>query len=250
VDQRFADFPSLSNAIRKLYQLFGRYAFLHPFPRNSIGGAGFCRKPLDQLSNAELRWSVGPSNVEDFKHFLPRLCEVAALGLITPITESCQYSIPLWDLCVAFRNTQWHAWPEREQAAAYEFFVAFFKASLGIGSIGAARHLCDISEAGVDVAIFLQAWEEDRSLQGTLHLADFIWEQQENLFHRGGVRLAGSDSVATTIDEQVTAWLAQPERRAFLEEMFFQHSDGPDGAQISEAIKTYDWWREFVANKA
>jgi hypothetical protein len=250
VDKRFADFPALSKAIRKLYQLFGRYRSPYHFGRNLGGSREAGRKPLMELGYQEMHECLYSFDVEYFKHFVPRLCEITALRLTEPITSVGGDWMDLWQLCGGFRSFQWHTWPNREQAAVQQFFIAFFDVSLGLyPNERPEEYVRDLGEAGIDVAILLQSWAEAKSLSAALQLAEFISTQAEDLFRLGGVRLT-SEPVATAIDEQVTAWLAQPQRRAFLEEMFFQHSDDLDAARISEAVKWYDWWKELVVNKA
>jgi hypothetical protein len=253
VDERFANFPALSKAIRELYRLFGRYPFRTDRHRDCFsakGGPRFYCKRLEEFSGEDLRWCLPLSNVEDFKHFLPRLCELAAIDLITPITVPHDSSVSLWDLCVEFRYTQWHTWPNREQSAVHEFFLAFFNASLGMyPGERPEEHVRDMGETGVDVAILLHLWGEAKGLNAALQLSDVISTQADNLFRLGGVRL-GVERGAEAIDERFTAWLARPERRMFLEEVFFQHPDGRNAEDMSDAIRTYDLWREAVANKA
>jgi hypothetical protein len=116
----------------------GLYAAFAAYPlRSVVGGCPCCTSPADnidlhaaplrELSTDRLRhygftamftWG----DVEDFKHFLPRLLELTATeGFLGPDTES---------LYGRLAYAKFDTWPEAEQTAVRAFAMAHWRAPL------------------------------------------------------------------------------------------------------------------------
>jgi hypothetical protein len=253
VEELFSDFPPLQQSVRDLYRVFGHYRLNRNMPSDGLFPTtaedyALINKFLNELTGDDFGryiWKAMTTlgTVEDFKHFLPRLCELAVAAADSPVD--------VWCLSTKLRYGNWQMWRERERSAIAAFMLALFRASLYeyLSPKRPDEVLHDLAEATDDLAPFLAAWEEDRSLSEVLHLADFITSQATALHWHGEVRLFDSKQQSAP-DPQVTAWLQQESHRIALEDAFFEHSDGPYAQLLSDAIQYYDLWKERVAKKA
>ena len=145
------------------------YAALAPYPRPVAMDASPLRDPvaiLRRLTRAPLREvsgeDIGPyagwamttvGNADDYKHFLPRILEVAVetgswMGTHPEIIAS------------RLERAGWRAWPAGEQNAVVAVFAAAFEqASLAHPDYGdASPWLCGVAVMGEPVGPPLQAW--------------------------------------------------------------------------------------------
>ncbi len=128
--QRIDD-PRLLDAIEHLYAVFGRY------PARPVDGCPCCVTREDQaaLAAAPLR-ALGEEHLSrygnkalttwgetpDFKHFLPRLLELAAAGADWPIDLEHQAR--------KLEYAGWRTWPTVEREAVVGLFSAAFRAAV------------------------------------------------------------------------------------------------------------------------
>jgi len=155
------DTHALDEALERLYAVFGE----RPAPRSTqySPDAGITAeqarrlhaKPLRELSKRDLdRYARSAlttwGDVDDFKHFLPRIFELIARH-------------PGWGDAVMFESlsrAQWDGWPQRERDAVRRFLEALWERALEAGPdvIDAAMVLRGIGLAGCDVRAFLDVW--------------------------------------------------------------------------------------------
>lgn len=119
--------PRQLDAIAGLYAVFARY------PQRAIEACPCCvssedltrlaRLPLRRLTERHLSTYAVKAlttwgDEADFKHFLPRLFELAL--------DSDSWPLDLDHLAIKLEYAEWQRWPEHERAAVAELFAAAF----------------------------------------------------------------------------------------------------------------------------
>jgi hypothetical protein len=123
--------PRQLDAIAGLYAVFARY------PQRSIEACPCCvssedltrlaRLPLRRLTERHLSTYAVKAlttwgDETDFKHFLPRLFELAL--------DNDSWPLDLDHLAIKLEYAEWRRWPEHERAAVAELFAAAFTAAV------------------------------------------------------------------------------------------------------------------------
>jgi len=169
--------PQLQRAIDRCYDAFAAY------PEPLELDASPLRDPIQilrDLSSAPLRQLSGESiesyagfamttvgGVEDYKHFLPRILELAVegsfLGTEPPIIGE------------RLKRGEWLKWPLQEQEAVRDLFVEAWKQGLyqHPDDEVAEDWLCGIANLDLNVSAALEVWDETPSVNATLQLAEF-----------------------------------------------------------------------------
>lgn len=202
----------LSLAIERLYRVFGRY----PRPQH-VDGCSHCvderdhanlfAAPLRKLTDEQLgRFAFKAlttwGEVDDLRHFLPRLLELVATDRVWVDPE-----VVLGKL----RLAEWNAWPPDEQAAVRQYLRALWQEAIQRnGAQDTDSGLCAIAQAEDDLAPYLGSWIECPSPASRAEMADFLqWnlaslqtdDTLSNAFWRGREAQA----------EQVVRWLRSGE---------------------------------------
>ncbi len=221
--------PALPAAIEELYSAFGRYGLAE-----RVEGCPCCvsrddeqrlrSAPLHRMSAGDLSkyaWKAlttwGDEN--DFRHFLPRLFELAA-----DEPDSCL------DVQVLFGKLHyggWQSWPEREQEAISKYLQALWSTTLS-GEVEASQieeRLCCLGRATDDIEPFLQTWIEPPDLLKLRLLAAWLGSGEAL---GGGWREPEPHSRART-------WLLDARTTERLETAFFE-GDGAIQAAASDAL--------------
>ena len=223
--------PELQLSINKLYEVFARY------PGNpNMEGSPLIKhleewnrrlfsKPLNQLSSDDLdgfssRAMTTWGEVNDYKHFLPRILELSAL-----------YDGPI-DISWTFDKLdygKWDMWSENEKDVIQEYLLTFWVAILKDSTKNAewlfveyfyvcARYYSNFSE-------ILRTWEMDTSKTAIKHLADFIFNGSAFLFsHKNN-------------NQELINWLLSDKVLNKLTTAFYQYEQEPLGERISWAEK-------------
>ncbi|AZO47747.1 MAG: hypothetical protein EOS54_09995 [Mesorhizobium sp.] len=203
--------PELQRLIDDCYDAFA------PCPPPRVLRASPLRDPvaiLKTLTSAPLREltgeQIGPyagwaittvGDVADYKHFLPRILELAVFdqrwhGLDPPIIAS------------KLSRGGWRTWPRDERAAVQALFA-------GAWRHGFEQHpddgdptgwLCGIAIAGGDLDAALEAWLSSTSANAALHLAEFFGSDAERLIKEKANRNFWNDAGDDTI-EKMRRWL-------------------------------------------
>jgi hypothetical protein len=246
----------LSESVRGLYEVFERYRFRRNMPRDDVSGmpeeiALLRSKPLRELAADELAPYAGKAittwgDVEDFKHFLPRLMELIA-------TEG---SVGFRDPEVVFsrfRYGKWEGWERGERRAVESYLLSLWRFVLsryptihgweesfrsledsirGVSSM-ANDVLAAIAQATDDLSPYLRIWREDRSLSALRHLADFVVDALAAVISDGTLGPWWKDRPAQA---QVKAWLSEPATWQRLEEGINARTSRPFATSAYEAL--------------
>ncbi len=133
------------------------------------------RGPLNRLTVRDLNGFAFSAlttwgNVSHFKHFLPRLFELAL--------ESPESFDSIEVLFGKLPYAQWTRWPEVEQEVVNEFLIVFWESAItspmtdGIGDV-TDDVLCAIGNTGVDLFPFLESWAASSHPSAHEHFAAF-----------------------------------------------------------------------------
>lgn len=178
----------MSDVIEVLYEVFRPYRL-----RTAIDGCLHCvtagmseellSTPLrqltaKQLSSFSLKAMTTWGTQQDFKHFLPRLLELA-------------YIDPLeLDWLEAFfgklEMASWREWPASERMAIEEYLQQWWSTVLArprkyAFDESADSVLCALSRTGVDLQRFLDRWAGDESESSLQHLCVFVLNNYESI---------------------------------------------------------------------
>jgi hypothetical protein len=171
----------LRDAIEKLYVTFARYPLREnteacPCCHSEQDERRLHAKSLRKLNANDLREFVQGAlhvwgGVEDFKHFLPRIFELA----MDNSAEFADTQIALGKL----RYCEWWNWQESERQVIQRFFGAAWNCALTAeptewSGIEVEDLLCGIALADSDVAAYLTKWQSMRTEDVGLHLASFV----------------------------------------------------------------------------
>jgi hypothetical protein len=240
---------NLRDAIEGLYAAFARYRVETlsgcPCCTSEEHGRVLASKPVRALTPDDLlRYAFKAMStwgtVEDFKHFLPRVFELA-------IADDPNWP-PVEIVLGKLSYGKWRQWPERERQALGAFLRALWSEMLGCYpfAIKSDSCLCAIGQAEEEVAPYLDQWAVEEGEAAAMHLADFIdWNagclsnkprrvELVNAFWRDRPRQA----------EQVLAWVLDAARGQQLEAAFFRAADPIVQSHLSAAIDQHGQMRQ------
>ena len=197
-------------------------------------------------------------NVDDFKHFLPRLLEIIA----TPTPQDAHSDVEAQLIFGKLRYGEWRSWNPAEQWALDAYFDAFWSVLLvrpvDVTDAAWAKKtlgdwLSDFARAHDDVGRFLKQWEVEaghptEGLLPAAHLAQTV-TRAGGLLKKGSLDW-GIGSELNAQEDQTTAWLASDAVLHLLEAAFFRWPDTPYTMLISEGHNCLEWWRQSRAQKA
>ncbi len=205
--------PNLQQAIQNLYTTFARYPLnvymdycmccvtgseaalildgdLHDLPHENL---------VRFAAKAATTWG----DVNDYRHFLPRIFELMATERPLNIgTEAWRQACKLNELC-------WWAWPEGEQEAIEDFFLAWFRAALKSPQQNRIGHDAgDILKAAASIGDDLGPYLNSRAKAGP-HGVEQLAHEVLNKEH--------SSWDDETAQERFQNWLREPSRRQQLQ---------------------------------
>jgi hypothetical protein len=202
---------ALAVAINGGYRAFGRYSTkmrLEACPCGCVTPDDHARlhsRPLRELTADDIEAYASKAmttwgDVDDFRHFLPRILELVTGD---PGDVICT-EIALSKLSYA----GWRGWPQRERdavdAVLWERWNEGLK--LSTSAFGADAWLCGVSIAGVDTTRYVDAWRES-SMETTFdHLAEFL-SFNDRLMTRGTLSNAFYFDDGVTVAAPLRAWL-------------------------------------------
>jgi hypothetical protein len=203
----------LKRSTEQLYKMFSPYRVGNDFvgceccvaPSES---AKLTSKPLRLLTYDDLEHYSSSAmstwgDVRHFKHFLPRLLELAI-----------EHRDEFLDLAVVFGKlayARWYSWPPREIDAVDGFLRAYWEYQLTI-DIDSPQDdaidtvLCAEACACESVKPLLTAWLEEESISAKKHLAAFVLGNNDYLLRKQRLANAFWDYRAKPHDE-VICWL-------------------------------------------
>jgi hypothetical protein len=230
----------LATATAEIYRVFGAYP-----RRPRIDACTHCvdhedharlrRAPLRELSASDLdRYAFKAMTTWgdelDYKHFLPRILELAAsaegrghfgfdLDLIAgKLTEA---GLPDWPA------------PERAALAVYAAQLWVMVLAVEPEQWRAARLLPALARMVPSSSSLLERWSTDPSRTAALQLADLVSAHWSDIFRHGALRGPWN---AHPAEHAVRSWLMEPARMAALEGAFERWGDdAADARRLADA---------------
>jgi hypothetical protein len=203
-------------SVERLYEVFGHYG-----RKEHMESCPCCRgpesirplydRPLRELTPQNLHFytfcaMTTMGDVDDFRHFLPRILELLRNSEFLAHVSS---EVVLGKL----RYGKWENWPEEEQRAVREYIHTVWRIVLQIpppdspyeiAEIG--DWLCAVARAEHDLSPYLDAWRAEESPAAGANLARFVADYNGELT---GVRqLTGYWEDAPEQWAQVAQWIA------------------------------------------
>lgn len=234
----------LKISIEKLYDIFGKYQGLSKLEGSPNYGdldswnKQLRSKNLRELTDEDLSRFAGKvistwGDENDFRFYLPRILELTA-HLKTP------YDI--WILYSKFEDANWKSWDDKEQRAINDFTLELWNNLLNDDSEKAEGEFNDYFSAFAyyfhDFARILNVWESNDSFASIKHLANYIYNEQINLFHHNYI--SGIEKNTKHI-EQFKKWLTSDKILTKIENSFYQNEESEIAERLSwlEQMLTY-----------
>jgi len=200
-------------AIERAYDVFARYARPAVLEASPVKNADAILRslslaPLRDLSEDKVGPYAGSAlytvgNVQDYKHFLPRILEIAFAGSRG------------WVGCVppAIANhlvyARWRDWPTKEVDAvrlAFQEGWTLARDQNPNGARNASEWLCALSILEEPIDDLLDDWLDTPSVNAVLQLADFVGSAPTEMFGR-----IGDAAYWSSVDEgrrqKVASWM-------------------------------------------
>lgn len=202
----------LQRLIDDCYVAFARY------PRPTALRASPLRDPIEilaTLSSAPLRKLTGEQidpyasyalttvgDVDDYKHFLPRILELAVHEQRWPGTEPTSIVFRL-------KKARWLDWPAREQAAIRALFnAACSQIMLAHPDEEEAGHwICACARLDLDLTPILEQWLAASSIDAALQLANFMLGDAKFVFENEASERGVWHHVDETKIQHMRLWL-------------------------------------------
>ncbi len=223
--------------IERLYEVFESYRFRssmpccipHCFDQSEIDALG--EKSLrslepDELSSFTFSLLLTCGEVEDFKHFLPRLFELTAHAVTGFVTSE----IVLGKLARA----EWRTWPDLERLVVSDFLSAWWRLALELGGNTLEDCFTALCCTGDDPTPYLRTWRDLEPTRYAVRLARFVNTHAT-------VILAGrrfNSFVGTAAMQAVQGFLREPETRMRFESAFYatKNADDLDAISLAEQL--------------
>lgn len=214
---------ALDKAIAGLYGIFKSYRI-----KPSFSGCAHCVSPKDSeyLCSTELS-QLSPTDldtyafkamttwgeVNDFKHFLPRLFELVA-------TEDTNCLSSLEVLFGKLAYARWNDWPTGERRAVRSYLEAYWNTCLAKDVLctdddSIDSSLCAISCACESIDDFLVVWASQNDATAIRQLGQFIWLNADTILKKN--RLWNSFWVNQRAAEETIKWLSSETVRTCVE---------------------------------
>jgi hypothetical protein len=223
----------LKQAIARAYRVFPA---AHLTPPIGVCNCGVCvslederamvETPREELSARLIREfnnSAHGRNDDLFRHFLPRIFELFAIGEEIEILDSAGFRglAPGNEKVANYRA----AWPTKQVAAVDAYFAALFARARGAppswpeaGFSDAFEMAGRIAASGGDLRPLLADWDADASSAATLGLASFTAHVADLVLRRCGrledATLGGAWEHAPEMQSVLLDWLRDPRRAA------------------------------------
>lgn len=175
--------------------------------------------PLRELDGEQVGpyagWAITTvGNDRDYRHFLPRIFELAVtapvwLGTEPPVIAS------------RLNMATWRTWSAEQQSAVLHVFHAAFDAMMerhpDEWPSEAADWFCGIANLGEPVTPPFERWRSSTSANGALNMACFIISESKHLREHGEVRGPFWDTVSENVRREVAKLLMEEQTMVFLQ---------------------------------
>lgn len=231
--------PDLQTALDTAYAAFRRYrrpsgleAAPGRNPRRIL--AALSARPLAELTSDDIGgymgWAITTAGgVDDYKHVLPRILELAVQGPARVHVGGDPES-----LAGKIVYGQFASWPADERAAIIGAFTTAWRQALrtSLEEEEAEDWLRGLITLGEPVEALLADWLESGDPLAGLHLADAV---RSETFRRGDARPPfRRDEYA--VYEAYSAWLAGPAVRERLERLVLEIESNEDSWRLEQAL--------------
>jgi hypothetical protein len=245
------DTPAIRDAVEGLYAAFSGYElreFTDPCMHCHTleDEAKIHARPLRELIKEDLRRYAEDAllvwgDERDFKHFLPRICELFCnCELYADEISEGYFLYAPHVLFTKFRFGNWRGWPATEQVAVERFLNAIWTGFLSDPPDEdrisepfqeAEDVVCSIAQCEDDLSCYLTAWIEDERLSASRALSAFILTSRmcthgvpvtDSFWGKRGAQYA-----------QVQHWL----RSAAVERKLSEAEEGVSGTELVEEFR-------------
>lgn len=239
------------DAVGHLYSVFSEYPL-----RPDTGACSCCHEPEEELKlhskplrelteddlerygySALLTWG----SVDDYKHFLPRLFEIASK------TNGIDWIYkPI--IFAKLQHAEWWNWPENERNAVENYIHALWRWFLVDINCNLDPNdlLCGIAHALEDMTPFLIEWRNS-DLVGLHKLAKFVIDQAGTIVKK--MHLSdGFWSSRRVQMRQIIDWLLEPATKDVLENTFLESTSNPLLDDIATGADWLNWLAKFHSN--
>ena len=230
----------LKIAIQNLYDAFSKYTANPNMKGSPYSGdidllnKELFSKPLEDLTASELSKFTGKAmttwgEVDDYKHFLPRIFELTA-----------EWNTP-YEIWIAFDKLEygnWKTWEETEQSAIHEYMRAMWENLLKDDSEKAEWEFMEYFSALAHFyptfSHLLETWENDEEKTATKHLANLVFNEGVNMFDNGAINSFPRQSGRVP---ELKNWLLSDKIVRRLEAAFYRYEHEPFAETLSWAEK-------------
>lgn len=190
--------------------------------------------PLRELGGEQIGpysgWAITTvGNDRDYRHFLPRILELA-------VTEPVWLGMEPAVIASRLGMATWRAWPGDQRAAVLRFFHAALDVMIARHPderpAEAAEWLCGIAALGEPVDIPFERWLSSTSANAALNLASLIISESRHLRDHGEVRGGFWKEASEDARRQVAKLLLEERTIAFLQSA---------AERVSEEDRFYHW---------
>lgn len=203
---------SLARSIETCYAVFSQYRqprILHASP---LRDPAEILKTLTAVHLRELTdGSIGPyagyalttvGDVDDYRHFLPRILELAVYSQTYPGMEPTMIAGKL-------RTGNWLEWPEDEQKGLQDFFSLAWHQAVHSDDFAADCIIWfrAMTMLNAHIGWALERWIASRHPNTKIQLANFIQSQTKAIFAEAGSARRDWESVDNTIIEDIRKWM-------------------------------------------
>jgi hypothetical protein len=226
----------LAQAIENLYQIFSRYPF-----KSSIEGCPCCvsntdkaalhSKPLRKLEDEDISYYAFKAmttfgDLEDFKHYLPRIFEL--------MTER-KLVVDTFVILGKLDYGKWYDWEQKEQNVIIRFLLAWWKNEINHGYFN-SELLIEINKRLENFPILLSYWNLDVETQGFKNFIDFLEFDYPDVIHKNRTFKAFKEPNISTFKSWTTA------NSHKLEEGFFKFEarDKEFAERISDVLYMFE----------
>lgn len=234
----------LSDAIEHLYAAFQDYplpASTYPCPccHSVDSERPLYSRPLRELREEDLEQYARDAllvwgGVNEFRHFLPRVFEIAALGSGFRRTEREIVFSKLY-------YGEWNAWPRKEQEAVQQFLLALWRRALEESPSDdlsepprIAEWLCVLAQIRSGFTPYFTEWLSQSSPNAAWNLAATIYRTALPHPHQGNLPPFWQDHIAEA--QQVADWVHSEAVRTNLKNAFETYVDRPFAEELLAAV--------------
>lgn len=221
----------LRSAIERSYAEFANVACPRKLDASPLRDANEILRMLTSASLRELEGEkVGPysswaittvGNGRDYRHFLPRIFELAVtdpvwLGAEPPVMAS------------KLNMAEWRTWPSEQQGAVLHFFLSAIDAVVERhpdDGQSADSWFCGIMTLGEPAPPTFERWRSSSSPNAALHMASFIIRETKHLRRHAEVRGSFWGDVSADVRREVAKLLLEQRTMVMLQSAEGQLSD-------------------------